>query len=125
MLRSHLVGSRQTVRDVTSLMNSRSFSRSRSRLCWQKRAISCQAGGAVDVAEVVRTVLLGFRCAQASVVACVVELPHLRFGQFAAVRRLNALGKDMDVCAGGFQRAHDGVRRCDDLAVPLACKQCG
>jgi hypothetical protein len=77
------------------------------------------SGGAVDVAEVVRTVLLGFRCAHARVVARVVTLPHLRVGQLTAVRRLDALGKDMNVCAGGFQRAHDGARRCDDFAVPF------
>src|SRR6476469_1489591 len=45
-------------------------------------------GGAVDVAEVVRTVLLGSRCAHARVVARVVELPLLRVGQLPAVRRL-------------------------------------
>jgi hypothetical protein len=45
---------------------------------------------------------------------------HLRVGQLTAVRRLDALGKDMDVCAGGLQRAHDGARRCDDFAVLFA-----
>ena len=122
MLRSHLdcrsVGSRQTVRDAMSLMNSLLLSQSIATLLAEARDL-VPGGGAVDVAEIAVAVLLGFRCAHAGVVASVVELPHLRVGQLTAVRRLDALGKDMDVCAGGFQRAHDGARRCDDFAVPL------
>jgi hypothetical protein len=74
---------------------------------------------AVDVGEVRRAVVPLLGRAQAGVIAGVVELPHLSFGQRAAVRLLDALGELVDVQPLAAQGALDGARGRDHIAVAV------
>src|SRR5215471_13831480 len=83
---------------------------------------------AVDVTEsirVMRHLRLGRSHAigAAGLIASVVKLFHLGFGELAAISLLDEPGKRVNISAGGLQRANCCTRSSDDFSVPIARQQ--